>query len=281
VVSTACGDIEYAVRGQGPPLLLVHGAGGGFDQGLHFAGDLGAMQVIAMSRFGYLRTPLPADASPAAQADAHACLLDSLRVRSAVILGASAGAPSAMQFCIRHRNRCTGLVLLVPLAYPRPADSPPPSAFARFMFERAIRSDFLFWLAMRAAPSLVVRTVLATPPEQVERASVGERGRVQRMMESILPLGERQNGLRNDAAIAVSLPRFELEKITAPTLAISTRDDLYGTLEGARHSAEHIDGARLMTFDDGGHLWVGHHDEVIAGIQRFLQTTASHERPKR
>ena len=32
----------------------------------------------APSRFGYLRTPLPSDASPAAQADAHSCLLDAL-----------------------------------------------------------------------------------------------------------------------------------------------------------------------------------------------------------
>jgi pimeloyl-ACP methyl ester carboxylesterase len=51
-----------------------------------------------MSRFGYLRTPLPADASAAAQADAHACLLDALGIRRAAIVGASAGAPSAMQF---------------------------------------------------------------------------------------------------------------------------------------------------------------------------------------
>jgi hypothetical protein len=59
------------------PVLVVHGAGGGFDQGLHFGAPLAAkgFQVIAMSRFGYLRTPLPAEASAAAQADGHVCLL--------------------------------------------------------------------------------------------------------------------------------------------------------------------------------------------------------------
>ena len=34
IAQTQCGPIEYASRGEGPPLLIVHGAGGGFDQGL-------------------------------------------------------------------------------------------------------------------------------------------------------------------------------------------------------------------------------------------------------
>ncbi|MGJ7459023.1 hypothetical protein ACR80S_03370 [Halomonas sp. MA07-2] len=72
VVETPCGLIEYAVAGEGIPVLVVHGAGGGFDQGLDALEPLAGegLQLIAMSRFGYLRTPLPTDASAAAQADA-------------------------------------------------------------------------------------------------------------------------------------------------------------------------------------------------------------------
>ena len=75
LIATRCGPIEYQEAGTGVPLLMVHGSGGGHDQGMAFAGGLAqhGIRVIAMSRFGYLRTPMPPDASPAAQADAQ-CL---------------------------------------------------------------------------------------------------------------------------------------------------------------------------------------------------------------
>src|SRR5574342_220699 len=59
VAQTACGAIEYAAVGEGPAILLVHGAGGGFDQVLEPARELAArgFRVISPSRFGYLRTP--------------------------------------------------------------------------------------------------------------------------------------------------------------------------------------------------------------------------------
>src|SRR3954470_21793656 len=119
IAQTPCGPIEYASLGSGPALLIVHGAGGGFDQALDMAAPLVAsgLRVVLMSRFGYLRTPLPSDASPAAQADAHACLLDALKIERAAVLGASAGAPSTMQLALRHPRRVSAMALLVPLAY--------------------------------------------------------------------------------------------------------------------------------------------------------------------
>jgi len=127
VAVLAAGPIEYAEIGEGPPILLVHGAGGGYDQGLDLGVPLAnsGFRVIAVSRFGYLRTPLPADASAAAQAEAHAALLDALKIERAAIMGASAGAPSTMQFALRHADRCSALVLLVPAAYvPRAGNEP-------------------------------------------------------------------------------------------------------------------------------------------------------------
>jgi 2-hydroxy-6-oxonona-2,4-dienedioate hydrolase len=56
VMRTRLGQLEYAVSGHGPPLLMIHGTGGGFDQSLTFTEALvkRGHRVIAPSRFGYL-----------------------------------------------------------------------------------------------------------------------------------------------------------------------------------------------------------------------------------
>jgi pimeloyl-ACP methyl ester carboxylesterase len=276
IAETACGPIEYAVTGDGPLVLVVHGAGGGFDQGLDFGASLveRGFRVIAMSRFGYLRTPLPADASPAAQADAHACLLDALGIKRVAVAGASAGAPSSMQFALRHPRRITALVLLVPAIYvPRPGGAPPVTTprGTEFLIDMGLRSDFLFWAASRLARRAVIRAILATPPAAVENASPEEQARVQRVLDHILPITQRRLGLLNEAAVIPSLQRYELERINVPTLTISFADDLYGTYDGARYTAEQIRGARFVGYPSGGHLWVGHQQDVSDEIVRFLK----------
>jgi pimeloyl-ACP methyl ester carboxylesterase len=270
IAATACGRVEYAQKGEGPAVLLVHGAGGGFDQGMEFA-ELAerGLRVIAMSRFGYLRTPLPSDPSPEAQADAHACLLDALGIDRAAVVGVSAGAPSSMQFALRHPARTSALALLVPLAYsPKRAD--PPSPFTRFMLERTVRSDFLYWLALRIAPGVIVKTILATPPEVLAEASLPEQRRAARLMEHILPIRARQPGLLNDAATAQSLTEYPLETIRTPTLVISLADDLYRTYESAGYTAARIRGSHFIGYERGGHVWIGHHDAILAELAAFL-----------
>lgn len=276
IAETKCGRIEYAEAGKGPPVLMVHGAGGGFDQGMSFGDALveRGLHVIAMSRFGYLRTPLPPDASPAAQADAHACLLDALGIEKVAVIGASAGAPSSMQLAIRHPDRVSALVLLVPATFaPRPRNAPPLTTppGTEFLFSTALRSDLVFWAARHAAPNTFIRSILATPPEDLKKVSSAERERVMRMLDEILPVSPRRLGLLNDAAITSSLERYDLEQITAPTLAISVADDQFGTFAGARYSAEQIPDARFVGYATGGHVWAGHHDDLVAQIAAFVR----------
>lgn len=275
VAVTPCGPIEYAEVGGGAPVLLVHGAGGGFDQVLPLAHQLAArgFRAIAVSRFGYLRTPLPEDASAAAQADAHACLLDALAIPRAAVIGISAGAPSSIELAIRQPERCVALVLLAPATFvPRPDGSPPvrTPAWTQFLFDTALRSDFLLWLAQRIARPLLARAILATPPELIEQASPEERARVDDVMRRLLPVTARRLGLLNDAAVTSSAERPALERILAPTLAISAADDLFGTFESARYTAEQAPNGRFVGYPSGGHLWVGRHADVLAEIQTFL-----------
>ena len=275
LVNTLCGPIEYQEAGTGTPLLMVHGSGGGHDQGMAFAGKLTqrGIRVIAMSRFGYLRTPMPADSSPATQADAHVCLLDALGIPKAAVLGGSAGGPSALQMAIRHPDRVNELVLLVPLAY-KPstaADSAEPLApWAEALLMRLIGSDFLFWAALHVARDQVIQFVLATPPEQVSAASPEERARVNAILDHILPVSERASGMRSDSVLGKSLEPSALDKVRAPTLVISVRDDGFGTYASAQYTASQIKGAKFLGFERGGHVWVGHDDKIMQEIANLL-----------
>lgn len=276
VIETACGRVEFGEMGAGPPVLVIHGAGGGFDQGLEFAAPLAArgFRVIAVSRFGYLRTPLPEDASPGAQADAHACLLDALRIGRAHVIGASAGAPSAMQFGLRHPDKCASLVLLFPLAYaPRPegAAVPTPSAFVFPLMAALLRWDFLYWAATRLLRQTLIRTILATPIADFRAAPPEEQARALEIMRHILPVSRRAKGIWNDARIGGSLRRYDLERLAAPTLLISAQDDLYGTFASARYTAEHLPDARFLGFATGGHLLLGHWQEAFEAVLAFLK----------
>ena len=276
LAQTPCGTIEYAVVGDGPPVLVVHGAGGGFDQGMALGEDLAAYgyRVVSVSRFGYLRTPMPDDASAEAQADAHACVLDALGLPRAAIIGASAGAPSSLQFALRHPHRTTALVLLVPAIYAPRADGAAPvhtPAGLELVFETALRSDFLLWAAIRTARPTLLRTMFATPPELVAAADAAEQQRVQRMFNDILPVTARRLGLLNDAAVIGTMPRYSLEAVSVPTLAISLEDDRFGTYDGARYTAEHVPGARFIGYPSGGHVWVGRHRQVLDAMAAFLR----------
>jgi pimeloyl-ACP methyl ester carboxylesterase len=233
------------------------------------------VRVIAMSRFGYLRTPRPADASPEAQAEAHICLLDALGIAKAAVMGVSAGGPSAMQTAIRHPDRVSALVLVVPIAY-KPGtvtdSAPPVSDDKDALLLRLLGSDFLFWTALHVARDPLIRHVLATPPEQVASASSEERARVNDLAERVLPVSSRAEGLRDDTRLGKRLGPYPLETIRAPTLVVSARDDGFGTYASAQYTASRIPDAKFVGFDDGGHLLVGHDAEVQAQIIKLLAT---------
>lgn len=275
IIDTPNGPIEFAEAGDGPAVLIIHGAGGGFDQGLDlgtaFLGD--GYRIIAPSRFGYLGTPLPADASPEAQADAHLRLLDALQLDSVPVIGVSAGGPSAMQLCLRHPERCSALVLIVPIPWAAERET----ANARLspqlmpMLNAVLTSDFLFWTATKVARLAVVKSILGTPVAVYRNASREERGRVGQMMRAILPVSRRVAGLLNESEIAANLTRYPLEEMRVPTLVISAADDLYDTYESALQTAEQIRDGKFVGFSTGGHLLLGHEAEVRSEIAMFLQ----------
>jgi pimeloyl-ACP methyl ester carboxylesterase len=252
---------------------MIHGAGGGFDQGLDtahvFVGD--RYRIIAPSRFGYLGTPVPDEATAEAQADAHLRLLDALQLDRVPVVAISAGAPSAMRLCLDHPERCSALVLIVPGAYaPGHTVSSAPSPFFAKVLNTIASSDFAFWTAMKVARFLLIKTILGTPVDVYRNAPDEVRREVDATLVNVLPISRRFRGIENDGIVVSNLTRYPLEEMRVPTLVISAADDLYGTYENGLYTAEQIPDARFIGFPTGGHLLVGHDAEVRAQITSFF-----------
>lgn len=272
IAKTHAGAIEYADVGIGAPVLTIHGAGGGFDQGLDNAASMlgTGYRLISPSRFGYLQTPIPDDASPAAQADAHVALLDALGIDKVVAFGVSAGTRSALELALRHPDRVAALILVVPATYypemikletQRTAD------FPLILWLVNNGADLTWWGLEHVAPDALIRFI-GVPPDVVHSASPSDQGAVMRVVRSIEPLSERFAGINIDSQPDLA-PR-PLSTLAVPTLLITARDDLFNTRPSAEYAASQIPGAKLVVFDHGGHLLVGHGDEVRKAIAEFL-----------
>jgi pimeloyl-ACP methyl ester carboxylesterase len=269
-VETAMGPVTAATWGEGEiPVLSVHGIMGGYDQGIMLAQgwlDPAHFRVIAPSRFGYPGTPMPeGEGLPDAQADAFAALLDALDVDRVGVVATSAGGTSALQFALRHPDRCAGLVLVSSNA---PSESPvemPPKPVLQTMFG----SDFLFWLLtthFREQLYPVVGVPKTYAPTEADLAAIDAA------MTTLLPVSPRRVGAVHDAY--VSNPHINRgyagETITVPTLVIGAVDDPLAGYEDVNAMAEAIPTARMLTVKEGGHMLLGDEGRVSAEIRAFF-----------
>jgi len=265
---TPDGTVRYVDTGAGAPVLLVHGIFGGADAALRQLGPFvpDGFRIIAPSRFGYLGSTLPAGASPARQADAFAALLDELGIEKTAVVAACTGAASALRLAIRHPERVSALVLV--------SSSGPGVQYYRRPLPRAVAaalwgSNRLMWLARhRFTRMRAVRT--GWSPRTADRAGVGAE------LDGLFPVDRRVDGALFDAF--VSNPDinhgYDFGRITAPTLIVHARDDALAPRWCAVGLSELIPTARLLVVEDGGHLMLGDHPEVITETQALLRSTS-------
>jgi 2-hydroxy-6-oxonona-2,4-dienedioate hydrolase len=272
-IETSFGTLEYAVMGEGTPMLVVHGAEGGLAQGIDMTGMLAGRgyQLIAPSRFGYLRSTMPANAATATQAEAYAQLLDRLGIDKVAVVGISAGAWSSIQFAVRHPERCRALVLLVPADFLPAGTSIRGGAVVTAM----INSDFVAWAVLKLIPIMpggLTRMMLGTDAAVVRVAQPSEKARIRQILDDLLPITPRLTGMQFDIQTAATHEPYPIEKIACPVLTISAEDDRFGTASRARYIAASVPGGRALIFPTGGHALVGHYADALRESTSFLRT---------
>lgn len=247
------GKISYMDEGDGEVILSIHGIFGGYDQAYETVKNFkSACRVIAPSRFGYLGSDILGAGTPSEQAAVFVQLLDRLGIEQAYILGTSAGGTSAIRFALDYPERTKGLILYSsampfveePANYSEYAGPP---AFLCKDYTMFLLSP-LFSLLMGMDPATIY---------------------------SMLPTSERKKGIVLDAAVtnpdmARNFNEYPIETLQAPVYIFHAKDDKLVNIQAVKDVIDRFPKATFVSFETGGHLMVGHSEEIEQTLLQFI-----------
>lgn len=255
IIHSPYGDIEFTQGGSGPPVLVIHGSGGGFDQGELIAEAVLGDDVhwVAPSRFGYLRSTFHEGATFDDQAHAYASLLDTLGIPKAAVVTMSHGGPSALLFAALYPERVSSLTLLSAGVAASSAVNQSDANRKGEMLVRVFKSDLLYWSA-----TTLFRTqfmgLMGADDAVIASLTPAQRQLATHIINYMNPASPRAAGAAFDNTAA--LPNERIAAIQAPTLVVHAKDDGLQLFHNAEFAATTIPGARLLSYDRGGHLLI-------------------------
>ncbi len=253
LLASPYGDIEFTEGGTGPHVLVVHGSGGGFDQGELMVRAVLSDHVhwISPSRFGYLRSTFHDGATFDDQAHAFASLLDHLRVDRAAVVALSHGGPSALLFAALHPARVTS-VTLISAGVASSTDASQHQANRQgdaltWIFQQ----DYRYWAITNAFRRRFL-SIMGVSRDVLDGFTPEQRRLADQVIEFMNPVSPRAAGVRFDNQAA--MPNERIATILAPTLIVHAKDDTLQLYRNAEFAAAAIPSARLERFERGGHL---------------------------
>lgn len=274
LLSSPLGDVEFKRGGTGVPVLVVHGSGGGFDQGELIAKAIldERFDWIAPSRFGYLRSTFYQGATFDNQAEAYAHLLDSLGLSKVAVLALSHGGPSALLFAALYPERVSSLTLLssgvASSSEVGQAEANQKGAALTAIF----KFEIFYWVVRKFLRNRLMQ-LMGASDNVIADLTTEQRTLVNRLIDYMAPVVPRYEGVAFDSK--ATMPNERVAAIRAPTLIVHAMDDSLQLFHNAEYAATHIPGARLVPFNRGGHVLLAVEQSAIqAEVRRFILTHA-------
>ena len=253
-ISLSYGDMSYVDKGNGEVILSVHGIFGGYDQAFDTCKDFASgYRILAPSRFGYLGSDMLGSGTPAEQAIAYAELLDRLGIDKVYLLATLAGGSIAIRFALDYPERTKGLILYCSAMPP----AAKPANYAEYAGPPAfLCNDYAMFLM----------NPLFEPVMGMDASTI----------YGMLPVGERKAGVILDASItnpdmARNYDSYIIEDLQVPTLILHAKDDKLASYADVEKAWDRFPNSTLVSFETGGHLMVGHEEEVKDAVMAFVK----------
>jgi 2-hydroxy-6-oxonona-2,4-dienedioate hydrolase len=267
VIPSPYGDIEYTEGGSGPDVLVIHGSGGGYDQGelLARAELSDQFHWITPSRFGYLRSTFNEGATFDDQAHAYAYLLDQLGIKKVAVVALSHGGPSALLFSVLYPERVSSLALISCGVASSAAKDQVQANQKGDMLMTIFKYDPLYWAITKLFRRQLME-LMGANDAVIASLTPGQRELVDQVIDYMNPVSLRSAGAAFDNK--ATMPNERIAAIRAPTLIFHATDDTLQLYHNAQFAASTIPGARLVSFQRGGHLLMSVEQSTIRTIMQ-------------
>jgi pimeloyl-ACP methyl ester carboxylesterase len=138
------------------------------------------------------------------------------------------------------------------------------------MLTAIFKHDWLYWTASKLLRKQLI-ALMGANEAVIEGFTNEQRELVDRVIDYMNPVAPRSAGVAFDNKAA--MPNQRIAAIRAPTLVVHARDDMLQLYRNAEFATSTIPGARLVTFDKGGHLVIAVQQLAIqAAVQQFIQS---------
>lgn len=253
IITSPYGEVEYSEGGAGPAVLVIHGSGGGFDQGELIIQSVldDRFHWIAPSRFGYLRSTFHNGATFDDQAHAYAALLDQLGIERVAVVALSHGGPSALLFAVLYPERVASLTLISCGVASVVTDEQAQADTKGNTLVSVYKEDYRYWLITRLFRKQFLQ-LIGVDDRVIAHLNAGQRVLVDRVVDEMNPVSLHAAGVAFDNQ--ATLPGDRIAAIAAPTLVVHAQDDTLQLYHNAEFAAATIPGARLLSFEHGGHF---------------------------
>ncbi len=261
--------VHAVVRGQGPDLVLIHGASGNardftFDLVARLESDF---RIIAFDRpgMGWSDRQEEFEKSPQAQADVLRSAAAMLDVENPIVLGHSYGGAVALGWALRDPDNTAALVLLAPASHPWPGDLGVWYRLTASAPGRWLLLPLVSALAPTGRAERVIENIF--DPDPVPEGYAEHIGLNLTLRRSQLAVNAIQvNSLREH--VEVMQPGYADLSMPVEILH-GTADEVVGLSIHSERLATEVPGANLVRLNGVGHM--PHHaatDETLAAIHR-------------